>query len=67
MAWRLTERGQRCEPIPGVPWRDMTDEEFETAAALIAEQFPGQPGALADSGFFEYVKSPPEKAKGQEV
>ena len=67
MAWRLTERGQRCEPIPGVPWRDMTDEEFAAAAAETDAQFPDQPGALAGSGFFEYVKPQPEKAKGQEV
>ena len=33
MSWILTEKGQRVEPIPGVDWRELTDEEFAAAEA----------------------------------
>ena len=53
--WKLTARAQRAEPIHGVPWRDLTDEEFKAASALMDERFPGDPGSLERSGFFEKV------------
>jgi hypothetical protein len=32
MTWKLTLAAQEMEPLPGVPWRDMTDDEFREAA-----------------------------------
>ena len=31
--YRLTKAGQRSKPLPGVPWREMTDAEFRAAEA----------------------------------
>jgi hypothetical protein len=62
----LTARGKRAEPLHGVPWRDLTDDYFDTAARLMDERFPGDPGSLARSGFFEHVPERPPKAQPQE-
>lgn len=45
MTWKLTEWGKTRMPLPGIPWRDMTDEEFATACA----EMPG----LEERGYFE--------------
>lgn len=46
--YRLTEWGQSRLPLPYVPWRDMSDEEFAQH---------GRP-LLVERGYFEHV---PEK------
>lgn len=50
MTWKLTEWGKTRMPLPGIPWRDMTDEEFATACA-------STPG-LEERGYFEDVREP---------
>ena len=47
MSWRLTEWGKTRMPLPGIPWRDMTDEEFAAASSAA----PG----LDERGYFEPV------------
>jgi hypothetical protein len=69
--WRLTETGLRVEPIPGIPWRSMTDEEFAAAEAEIDARFPDQPGALRRSPFFyeeklESTKPPKDEPEGEQ-
>lgn len=49
--WQGERRGKL--PLPGVPGRDLTDEEFEHYAAKYDARF--EPGALAASGL--YVQS----------
>lgn len=53
MTWKLTAWGQTRMPLPGVPWGDMTDEEFATAA----ERYP----ELAERGYFEHDDEAPER------
>lgn len=65
MAWNLTAKGLRVEPIAGIPWRELSDEEFEAAEAEMDSRFPDQPGCLRASGFFE--KSKPASRKAEEV
>lgn len=62
MTYRLKFEARNFEGVPGVPWRDLTDEEFAAASAQIDAQFPDQPGALAR--WFDYVKD--KKTKGGE-
>lgn len=64
MVWKLTKEAQGFEPIPGVPWREMTDEEFRDVAKEYADnnQFPAR--ALHGSGFFEHVEDKPATATG---
>lgn len=45
--WILTAWGKTRSGIIGVPWRDLTDEEFAAAEALFA------PGELRSRGYFE--------------
>lgn len=47
MTWKLTAWAKTRLPVTGVPWRDLSDEEFAAASA----EFAG--GALAP--YFEYV------------
>lgn len=61
MTWKLTKQADGMEPLPGVPWRSMDDEEFRQEAKAYAERNPGFPArALHNSGFFEHDQ--PEKA-----
>lgn len=34
MTWRLTEWGKTRLPLPGIPWRDMSDAEFAEALVV---------------------------------
>jgi len=65
VTWILTDTGKRCEPIPGVPWRDMSDVEFAEAETEMDARFPEQLGSLRRSPFFEYVADA-VKAKAKE-
>ena len=47
MAWKLSAWGQTRMPLTGIPWRDLTDEEFAAAEARYPE--------LRDRGYFERV------------
>ena len=47
MTWNLTPYGNTRLPLPGVSWRDLSDEEFAAAEAL-------HPG-IRDRGYFERV------------
>jgi len=49
MTWKLTTYGKTCLGVPGVPWRDLTDEEFAEAEALF------EPGVLRAREYFEHV------------
>lgn len=50
MSYRLTEWGASRVPLPHVPWRDMTDEEFA------AHGWP----SLVANGYFEHEPDAPE-------
>ena len=63
MAWKLTDVGKRCEPIPGIPWGDMDDAEFAGAEKAIDARFPDQKGALRRSPYFEHIDDKPAKAE----
>lgn len=54
--WKLTTAANGWEPLPGIPWRDMTDKEFQDVAKAYAEREFAAPSALAKSGFFEHVE-----------
>lgn len=45
MAWKLTSWGATRMPLPGVPWRDLSDEEFAAAEWRYPE--------LRERGYFE--------------
>lgn len=47
MTWRLTEWAKTRSPLNGVPWRDLSDEEFAAAES----RFPK--GVLREQGYFE--------------
>lgn len=65
--YKLTERGQRAEPIHGIPWRDLSDAEFAAATKLQDERFPDDKGSLARSRLFEKVeRTPAEPEEGDE-
>ena len=54
--WKLTCWAKTRDPLPGVPWRDMTDEEFATVEAMFPE------GALRERGYFKHVETTPAPA-----
>lgn len=41
------------DPLPGIPWRDMSDDEFTEVSAEYDKQFPDDPGSLLK--WFHYV------------
>ena len=45
MAWKLSAWGMTRMPLTGIPWRDLTDEEFAAAE----ERYP----ELRGRGYFE--------------
>lgn len=51
MTWKLTEWAKGRVPLRRVPWRDLTDEEFEAANAE-------HDGLLAERGYFEREPAP---------
>lgn len=63
MVWKLTEKAEGMDPIPGVPWRDMEDEEFREIAKDYAERNQFPPRSLHGSGFFEHVPERDEAKK----
>lgn len=54
MAYKLKEETKQWEPIPGVPWHDLTEAEFQAAQEQYDKQFPDQPGSL--HRWFERVR-----------
>lgn len=64
MTWKLTDKAKDQEPIPGVPWRDMDDDEFREVAKDYAERNQFPPRSLHGSGFFEH--DVPDKADEKE-
>lgn len=63
MTWKLTDEAKDKDPIPGVPWRDMTEDEFREVAKAYAERNHFPPRALHGSGFFDHDEKPAEKPK----
>lgn len=55
MSYRLTSYGKTRLGLPGIPWRDMSDEEFAAAVA----RHPG----IEDKGYF--VKDEPVEEEPQ--
>jgi len=55
--YRLRPEAARWSGPAGVPWHDLSDEEYQAASAVIDAQFPDQPGSLLR--WFEHV--PPAK------
>jgi hypothetical protein len=50
MTWTLPAWGRTRRPVTGVPWRDLSDEEFAAAEALFGE------GVLRSRAYFEREK-----------
>ncbi len=46
MTWKLNKEAKAWSPIPGVPWRDMDDDEFKEVCAEYDKQFPDAPKSL---------------------
>lgn len=68
MVWKLTDKAKGWEPLPGVPWRDMPDEEFREIAKMYSEVNGGAdhgfgPRVLHNSGWFEHVEDKPKEEK----
>lgn len=62
MVWKLTDKAKDQEPLPGVPWQDMEDEQFREVAKMYAAQgFSDR--ALHNSGFFEHVDDKPTASR----
>lgn len=61
--WKLTDKAEGQDPFPGVPWRDMTDEEFREVAKSYAERNQWGPRTLHGSGFFDHVEDRAEDKK----
>lgn len=61
--WKKTKQADAWEPLPGVPWRDMSDAEFRDVAKAYAETngFPAR--SLHNSGFFEHVEDVAAKSE----
>jgi len=58
--WKLTSWAKTRSPLSGIPWRDLTDEEFEAAEA----QFPE--GLLREAGYFYREERPDEDGEESE-
>jgi hypothetical protein len=59
--WRPKSETVNWEPIPGVAWREYSDEEFAGVSGAYDAQFsPDQSGSL--SRWFEHVRE--KKSKG---
>jgi hypothetical protein len=54
MTWKLTGYGRTRYPLPGVPWRDLSDAEMAAAE----EAHPG----IGERGYFEQEPEPPAPA-----
>lgn len=54
MTYKLTPFGKTRLPLPGVPWRDLSDEEMAAAVA----RHPG----IEEQGYFEKVVEEEETA-----
>jgi hypothetical protein len=59
MTYRLTAFGKTRLPLPGVPWRDLTVEEFGAAKA----RHPG----IENQGYFEQAEDEPPVTKKSEA
>jgi hypothetical protein len=57
--YKLKAEALKWEPIPGIPWRDMEDEEYKAVCAAYDTNFPDQPGSLRR--WFDYVADKPAK------
>lgn len=55
MTYKLKEEAKAWEPIPGVPWRDMDDAEFDAVCEEYDKQFPDQPRSL--ERWFDHEKT----------
>ena len=53
--WKLTQFGRTRSPLSGVPWRDLSDEEF----AAVEAAHP----TIRDRGYFEEVVSHRRRAE----
>lgn len=64
--WKLTDKAEGLEPLPGIAWRDMTEDEFKAAAKFYSESNGGAehgfgPRTLHNSGYWEHVEDAPSK------
>ena len=55
MTWTLTRWAKTRRPLAGVPWRDLTDEEFASAEV----RYP----SLRAQGYFEQAPLPAENVR----
>lgn len=53
--WKLTDKADGRDPLPGVPWRDMEDAEFRDVAKAYAALGGWPARTLHKSGYFEHV------------
>jgi hypothetical protein len=65
VSWKLTQKAEGLEPLPGVPWKDLSDEEFQQASEFYGAISGLGPDALERSGYWEREK-PARKADSNE-
>ena len=46
MTWKLKKEAEAMTPITGVPWQDMSDDEFDAVCKDYDKQFPESPRSL---------------------
>lgn len=63
--YKLKPEAANWEPIAGVPWREMSDEEYAAISAQYDAQFPDQPGSL--ERWFEHVPDGPTGQKSHKA
>lgn len=54
MSWKLTPWGKTRAGVTGIPWRDLTDDEFMAIEELHPE--------IRDRGYFVHEEDVPEEA-----
>jgi hypothetical protein len=62
MTWKLKKEAENWQPIPGVPWQDMTDDEYKAVSAEYDKQYD-EKGSLKK--YFEHVKDEKPKKGGE--
>ncbi len=65
MTYHLKDEAKDFEGIAGVPWRDMSDNEFKEVSARYDEQHPSAPGSL-ERWFTHTIPAPTPRKKGDD-
>lgn len=63
--YKLIDDAKEWEPLPGIPWRDLSDDEFAEVSAEYDKQFPDQPGSLLR--WFHYAGPEPKTSEARVI